>query len=425
MNIPIGLQQIADEMIPFRHDLHRHPETAHEEMRTSQKVIAELEKADVEFVSGWGKTPETDPRKGGHAIVAILKGTATTGDHERSLMFRADMDALNISEESGVEHASTISGKMHACGHDGHPTQQLIALKYLAARRDQFAGTIYFNFQTAEESGEGGARFMVEEGLLEQYEPDFLIGMHNWPGMPLGKIAVHEEHVMAGSYYYDVELTGQGAHAGQMREGVSALKMATEIVESLPKSNDEGPVSTWQTVETTYIHAGVEGQRTAKPGKAYFSGTVRVYNAELAEAVGDHLKQQCDNTNPDSIVSKFGGSAEVKFWGASPPTVNSPEAVQFMRAVSENVVGEENVDASPKPAGAAEDFGHYVKRIREINLKTKASFIWVGQGDPDDENSPHNSPLHDPKYDYNDAALALQASVTVEAVKHYFECDFD
>src|ERR1044071_5872308 len=215
------INRIADfhsEMAAWRHDLHAHPETAFEERRTSDVVARLLESFGIKTARGIART----------GVIGTLHGARPGG---RAIALRADMDALPIEEKTGLPYVSQHHGRMHACGHDGHTAMLLGAAKYLAETRN-FAGTVHFIFQPAEEN-EGGARLMVEEGVLERYPIEAIYGMHNWPGLPAGQFAVRPGPMMAAFDIFEITVTGRGAHAAMPHLGVDPVVAAAQIVAGL------------------------------------------------------------------------------------------------------------------------------------------------------------------------------------------------
>ncbi len=200
-----------EELQAWRHDFHRHPETAFEEHRTSARV--------AELLRGWGLDVHTG--LAGTGLVAVLQGQRGEGP---AIGLRADMDALPVTEQTGLDYASVHAGRMHACGHDGH-TKMLLGAEKALAQKPDFAGTVYFIFQPAEEN-EGGARVMVEEGLFKDYPMQGVYAMHNWPGLAVGEAAVHDTAVMAAFDVFTLKLSGRGCHAAMPHLGIDTIVAA-------------------------------------------------------------------------------------------------------------------------------------------------------------------------------------------------------
>src|SRR5262247_3186041 len=211
------IASFQNDMTEWRHDLHRHPETAFEEVRTADIVADKLKSFGLEVHRGLAKT----------GVVGVLRA----GTSQRAIGLRADMDALDVHETNDFAHKSTIAGKMHACGHDGHTVMLLGAAKYLARKRD-FDGTVYFIFQPAEEN-EGGGRVMVEQGLFERFPMHAVYGMHNWPLIPVGKMATRVGPLMGAFDIFEIVATGKGAHAAMPNTGKDPMLFAAHAIGAL------------------------------------------------------------------------------------------------------------------------------------------------------------------------------------------------
>src|ERR1700722_18825906 len=205
------------DMTAWRHDIHSHPETAFEEVRTADVVAEKLKSFGLEVHRGLAKT----------GVVGVLR----SGTSDRAIGLRADMDALDVHETNSFDHKSTIPGKMHACGHDGHTVMLLGAAKYLAETRN-FDGTVYFIFQPAEEN-EGGGRVMVEEGLFDKFPMRAIYGMHNWPRMPLGSFAMRVGPLMGAYDIFEIVVTGKGAHAAMPYTGKDPMLFVAHVINAL------------------------------------------------------------------------------------------------------------------------------------------------------------------------------------------------
>src|ERR1700732_4069567 len=227
------------DMTAWRHDIHSHPETAFEEVRTADVVAEKLKSFGLEVHRGLAKT----------GVVGVLR----SGTSKRAIGLRADMDALDVHETNSFDHKSTIPGKMHACGHDGHTTMLLGAARYLAETRN-FAGTVHFIFQPAEEN-EGGGRVMVEQGLFDKFPVEAVYGMHNWPGMPAGKFAMRAGPMMASFDIFEITVTGKGTHAALPHLGIDPMVVAAQITTALQTivSRSTSPLDS-VVVSVTQIH---------------------------------------------------------------------------------------------------------------------------------------------------------------------------
>ena len=287
------INRIADfhqEMTAWRHDIHSHPETAFEEVRTAEVVAKKLESWGIEVHRGLAKTG--------------VIGTLRAGTSGRSIGLRADMDALDVHETNKFGHASTIPGKMHACGHDGHTCMLLGAAKYLAETRN-FDGTIHFIFQPAEEN-EGGGRVMVEEGLFDKFRCDDVYGMHNIPGIPTGRFAIRSGPMMAAYDIFEIVVKGVGAHGAMPHQGIDPVVVGSHIVTALQSivARNVDPMGT-AVVSTTQIHAG--DTWNVIPQECTLRGTVRTFKKEVQDMIEARIEKIARN-----VAAGFG--AEVIKW---------------------------------------------------------------------------------------------------------------
>ncbi|MDT8265448.1 amidohydrolase, partial [Roseomonas sp. DSM 102946] len=329
------IAEFHDEMTAWRQDFHRHPELAYEEVRTSGIVAEKLREFGCdEVVTGIAKT----------GVVGVIRGQEP-GD---GIGFRADMDALPILEETGLGHASTVPGKMHACGHDGHTTMLLGAAKYLAETRN-FAGTAYVIFQPAEENF-GGGDAMVKEGLFERFPMKRVFGIHNWPSLPAGQFAWKVGPVMAAVANITITVTGKGAHGAMPHNGNDPIVIAAQIVSALQSivARNVEPV---EAGVVTIAH--ITGGHTFNviPEVVRMQGTARWFKPEI----GDLLERKVREI-AGGIAAAFGASAEVDFQRAYPATVNEAESTRLAARAAAAVVGEGRVIEVEKPTMGGEDF---------------------------------------------------------------------
>ena len=279
MSVIESIAVLQDEMTRWRRDIHAHPELGFEETRTSDIVAEKLRAFGLEVHRGIGKT----------GVVGVLRA----GSGKRSIGLRADMDALPILEANTFEHRSSHDGVMHACGHDGHTTMLLGAAKYLAERRN-FDGVVNFIFQPAEE-GIGGARPMIADGLFEKFPCEAIFGMHNRPGLPVGKFAVRAGPMMAGGAFFDIRVTGKGAHGARPEAGVDPVLVASHIAIALQSivSRNVRPVEA-AVVSVTQIHGG--DAYNVIPQTATLSGTARTFTREVMELIEARMRRVAKGT---------------------------------------------------------------------------------------------------------------------------------
>ncbi|MBK1840597.1 amidohydrolase [Azospirillum sp. YIM B02556] len=374
-----GLDGLTADMTAWRRDLHAHPETAFEEQRTSDFVAEKLASFGLEVHRGLART----------GLVGILRN----GDGPM-VGFRADMDALHIHEETNLPHSSRNPGRMHACGHDGHTAMLLGAARYLSEHPGLFQGTIVFIFQPAEEN-EGGGRVMVEEGLFDRFPVEQVFGMHNWPGLEVGRIALRPGPLMAAYDIFELTLTGKGTHAGMPHMGTDTIMVGSQIVSALQTiaSRSVHPIDS-AVVSVTQFHAG--DTWNVLPGTAVLRGTVRTFRQEVQDLVQRRMGEVAT-----AIAAGFGVEASLRYERRYPPTTNSAAETELARRAAARVVGEEALDLDPMPSMGAEDFSFMLQ-------KRPGCYVWVGAGP---SNQGRN--LHSPHYDFNDAVLPIGASYWV------------
>ncbi len=373
-----GMEKYTADMKAWRHDLHAHPETAFEEQRTSDVVAEKLQSFGLEVHRGLAKT----------GVVGILRN-----GEGPSVAFRADMDALHMDEQTNLPHASRHPGRMHACGHDGHTTMLLGAARYLADN-PTFKGSIAFVFQPAEEN-EGGGRVMVEEGLFDRFPVEEVYGMHNWPGLEVGRMALRPGPMMASYDVFELTLTGKGTHAAMPHLGTDVIVAGTQIVnawQTIPSRNTH-PVDS-AVVSVTQFHAG--DTWNVIPANAVLRGTTRTFRAEVQEMVERRMREIAS-----AIAGVMGVEASFRYERRYPSTVNSTDATEKARQAAARVVGETALDLDPMPSMGAEDFAFMLQ-------KRPGCYVWLGAGPSDGGRN-----LHSPHYDFNDEVLPIGASYWV------------
>jgi amidohydrolase len=374
MNIDPRVQALHNEMTAWRHDIHRHPETAFEEKRTSAIVAARLAEFGIEVHTGIAGT----------GVVGTIVGKHDNG---RAIGLRADMDALHLDEANAFSHRSAHAGKMHGCGHDGHTTMLLGAAKVLAERRD-FAGRVHVIFQPAEEN-EGGGRVMVEEGLFERFPLEGVYGLHNFPGLPLGNFAVRPGPMMASYDIFELVLKGKGAHGGLPHQSIDPVVMQAHLVLGLQTiaSRITDPVDSI-VVSVTQLQGGATWN--VIPDEVRLRGTVRALQPGARDAVEPLMRRIAEST-----CAAHGGSVTMRYERRYPPIVNHARETEIAAAAARRIAGDNGVDARCKPIMASEDFAFM------LNARPGA-YLLVGNGD--------TAPVHNPHYDFNDALLPIGAS---------------
>ena len=380
------INRIADmheEMTAWRRDIHAHPELGFEEQRTSDIVARKL--------AAFGC--EVHRNIGGTGIVGVLRA----GNSSRTVGLRADMDALPIHEENTFDHRSVNDGKMHACGHDGHTTMLLGAARHLAETRN-FDGQVNFIFQPAEE-GLGGALAMIEDGLFDRFPCDTIFGMHNRPGLPLGKFAVRGGSMMAGGALFDIDITGKGAHGARPESSIDPVVVAAHITTALQTivSRNTRPLDP-AVLSVTQIHAG--NAHNVIPQTARLSGTARAFSREVMNQLEEGMKRLAG-----SIAEGFGAVAEVDFRLVFAPTVNDVAVADFAAGICAEIAGVENVERNPPLIMASEDFSFMLEKV-------PGCYFNIGNGEGEGICEVHN-----PAYDFNDAALPAGTSVFVRLIE--------
>ncbi|PWC75937.1 M20 aminoacylase family protein [Azospirillum sp. TSH64] len=386
MPINNRIAAFQDDMTAWRRDIHAHPELGFEEKRTSDIVATKLAEFGIAVHRGLGGT----------GVVGTLTGLGTGSG--RTIGLRADMDALPMPEANDFDHASRHAGKMHACGHDGHTTMLLGAARYLAETRN-FDGTVHFIFQPAEE-GLGGAKRMIDDGLFRQFDCEQVYGLHNWPELPAGRIAVHPGPVMAAANQFEIHVTGHGAHAAMPHRGIDPVLVSAHIITAAQSlvSRGTNPAES-AVVSITVVEAGTAAN--VIPDSARMRGTMRTFSEENHSRIQEQFGRLVS-----SIAEGLGATAELRFRPGYPATVNSEPEARIAAAAAAKVVGEENVVWAPDPTMAAEDFGYMLK-------ERPGAYIWLGHGG----HLGSSCRLHNPHYDFNDAILTTGASYWASLVE--------
>ena len=376
------LVSARDEMASWRQHLHQNPEIAYEEKDTSDFVAAKLESFGIEVHRGLGGT----------GVVGVIHGNKGKAGKGKAVGLRADMDALPMDEETNLPYASTRPGRMHACGHDGHTTMLLGAAKHLAETRD-FEGTVYCIFQPAEEGG-AGARAMMDDGLFKKFPMESVWGVHNMPGLEVGRAIAHTGPAMAGADVFTITVEGKGGHAAQphtTKDPVVASAMAVTALQTLV-SRRLDPLDQ-AVVSVTQIHAG--SADNIIPESATIVGTLRTMKAATRKLMLAEIEAVAKS------AAAAGGCAvamEVKPDGY-PPTINHEAEAMFARDIITGMLGKDGLETGADPVMGAEDFAFMLE-------EKEGAYIMLGAG-MDVAN------LHSPHYDFNDELLPVGASYWV------------
>jgi hippurate hydrolase len=373
------IRTIEPELVAIRRDLHAHPETGFEENRTAAIVASTLRRWGLDVTESVGRT----------GVVATLKGKQPG---TRSIGLRADMDALNIEEATGLPYASTVPGKMHACGHDGH-TAMLLGAAYTLAHHRDFAGTVHFIFQPAEE-GLGGGLAMLGDGLLERFPAEKLYGLHNWPGMPVGRFGTATGALMAAGDTWTVTLRGTGGHGGAGAHLATDVSVAQAqfvmAVQTIVSRNV--PALKPAVISVGYVSGGAWGSPNVIPSEVVIRGTTRCFDEKVRELLERRLGEIAHAT-----AAVHGCTAELKYERIFAALVNDTDCTASAIAAANAIVGETHVDTAVTPVTGSEDFAFMLQQ-------RPGNYIFLGNGVAADGSY---APVHTPKYDFNDQALPL------------------
>jgi amidohydrolase len=368
------------ELTAIRHDIHANPELGLEEHRTADLVAQKLEEWGIEVHRGVGGT----------GVVGVLR----SGNGQATIGLRADMDALPIEEANDFEYRSRSAGKMHACGHDGHTTMLLGAARYLAETRN-FNGTVNFIFQPGEE-GVGGALAMLQDDLFARFPCNAVYGMHNRPGMPVGKYGIAPGTAMAGGGFFDITITGKGAHGARPEESIDpvlvACHMGTALQSIVSRNISAREVA---ALSVTRILSG--DAYNVIPQTATMGGTVRTMKRETMALVEQGMRRIANG-----VASGFGATADVDFRLIFAPLVNHEAEFQAIADAAAELVGDANVNRQQAPAQASEDFAFMLEQV-------PGAYINLGNGD--------SASVHNHLYNFNDEAIPFGSALYARLVE--------
>ncbi|MGZ3215725.1 M20 aminoacylase family protein [Paracoccus sp. T5] len=367
--------ELLPEITAWRRDFHEHPELLYDVHRTAGRVAQLLRDFGCdEVVEGVGRT----------GVVGVIKGKSDS--RGRVVGLRADMDALPIIEQTGVEYASKTPGKMHACGHDGHTAMLLGAAKYLAETRN-FDGTAIVIFQPAEEGGAGGEA-MVKDGLVDRWKIDEFYGMHNMPGMPVGSFSIRPGAMMAAADQFDITVTGKGGHAAKPHECIDTTLTAAQIIVALQSVVARNIDPLKNAVISVCVVSTDSTAHNVIPQVVKLKGTAR----SLAPEVRDQLEEGITRV-ATNIAAAMGATAQVDYQRGYPVTMNDAQATDWAADVARQISGDVDMDMQPMMGG--EDFSYMLN-------ERPGAYIWVGNGD--------TAMVHHPAYNFNDDAIPAGSS---------------
>jgi hippurate hydrolase len=383
MPIVNRVADLARDITEWRRDLHAHPELLYDVTRTAASVAEKLMAFGCdEVVPGIGRT----------GVVAVIRGRK--GASTKTIGLRADMDALPIEEANDLPYKSTVPGKMHACGHDGHTAMLLGAARYLAETRN-FDGNAVVIFQPAEEGGAGG-KAMVDDGMMQRFGIGEVYGMHNYPGMPVGAFGIRSGPVMAAADYISITIEGKGAHAARPHLGIDTVLVGAQIVNAVQSvvSRNVDPLKS-AVVSIPMFEAGTADN--VIPQTVKLRGTVRTLEAGVRDFVEKRLQEIVEHT-----AAAYGAKATFNYRRNYPVLVNHERQTDFAASVASQIVGDKQVDTDLPPMMGAEDFSFMLN-------ERPGAFIWIGNGD--------SAGLHHPKYNFNDEVIPVGTSYWVKLVE--------
>ncbi|MCT4333465.1 M20 family metallopeptidase [Paracoccus sp. YLB-12] len=367
--------ELLPEITAWRRDFHEHPELLYDVHRTAGKVADLLREFGCDEVTeGVGRT----------GVVGVIRGK--TDSKGRVIGLRADMDALPINEQTGVEYASKTPGKMHACGHDGHTAMLLGAAKYLAETRN-FDGTAVVIFQPAEEGG-GGGDAMVKDGLIERWKIDEVYGMHNMPGVPTGTFAIKPGAMMAAADQFDITVTGKGGHAAKPHDCIDTTLTAAQIIVALQSIVSRNIDPLQNAVISVCVVSTDSTAHNVIPHVVKLKGTARSLDPGVRDQLEEGIIRVATN-----IAAAMGATAEVQYDRGYPVTMNDDQATEWAAEVARQIAGDVNMDMQPMMGG--EDFSYMLN-------ERQGAYIFVGNGD--------TAMVHHPAYNFNDDAIPAGSS---------------
>ncbi len=375
-----AIRRDHEALTAIRQDIHRHPELGLEEHRTAALVAAKLEEWGIEVHRGVGKT----------GVVGVLRN----GAGNRAIGLRADMDALPMTEATGLPWSSTVPGKMHACGHDGHTTMLLGAAKYLAETR-KFSGTVHFIFQPGEE-GCGGALAMLEDKLFERFPCDTIYGMHNRTGMDVGRYAVRSGPAMAGGAFFDITIGGKGSHGARPEESIDPVLTACHLATALQSIVSRTLSPRDQAVVSVTKVAGGDAYNVI-PQTAVLSGTARFFSRDVGDKIEAAMRRLAEG-----VATGFGATATVDWRLIFAPTVNAAEPTEAVKQAVIDLVGDAQLETERPAVMGSEDFAFMLEKV-------PGAYLNLGNG-------PGFSPHH-PEYAFNDEAIPFGAGLYARLVE--------
>lgn len=381
---------LMPELTEIRRDFHMHPETSLNEKRTSEKVAEYLTKMGCD---------EVITHVGGYGVIGVIKGAKEGG----VVALRADMDALQITEETGAEYASKNPGVMHACGHDNHITGLLGAARLLLENRDKIRGTVKLIFQPAEEmSPVGGSRGMLESGYMD--DVDAVFGLHVWPDLPHGTVGVKAGPLMAATDHFTIKIHGKSAHGAKPDQGIDAVVLGAQFVMQA-QTIVSRQVSPLDNAVVTFGIFNAGTRYNIISGECLLDGTVRTLNEETRDKIEHTMR-----TMLDALCLQSGATAEIEYGRGYPALVNHEAEAELIRNTAISLFGKDHVEDVKLPAMPAEDFSFYLR-------EKKGAFVWLGTAKEGRE----AWPLHNCHFDVDEDILWRGASLLAQTAIDYLE----
>jgi amidohydrolase len=390
--IRLSIRNLHPQIIQWRRQLHQKPELGFKENLTAEFITSKLQEWGIEHQTGVAQT----------GVVAIIKGENGQGDRHPTLAIRADMDALPIHELNEVPYRSQHDGLMHACGHDGHTAIALGTACYLQQNRHIFAGTVKIIFQPAEE-GPGGAKPMIEAGVLKNPDVDTIIGLHLWNNLPLGTVGVRAGALMAAVESFDCTILGKGGHGAMPHQTVDSVVVSAQIINALQTIVARNVNPTDSAVVTIgELHAGTK--RNVIADTARMSGTVRYFNPELSGFFKARIEQIISG-----ICQSNGANYNLNYWSLYPAVINDAKIAELVRVAAEEVV-ETPLSIVPEcQTMGAEDMSFFLQAV-------PGCYFFLGSANPaKDLAYPH----HHPRFDFDETALAMGVEIFVRCVEKF------
>ncbi|MEA3337430.1 MAG: amidohydrolase [Chloroflexota bacterium] len=390
--IMLEAQALESQLVNWRRDLHRHPELAFEEHRTAGVIARYLADLGLEVRTGVGRT----------GVVGLLAGESGGP----CVMLRFDMDALPVEEATGLPFASTIPGRMHACGHDGHVAIGLGVATLLARLKNDFFGSVKLVFQPAEEIA-GGARAMIADGALEEPVPDVTFALHLWSQSPSGMAMIKAGPLWASADRFDIDIVGRGSHGAMPHTGVDAVAVTAYAITQLQSivSRDRDPL---QPVVLTIGTVAGGAAFNVLAERVHLSGTLRSFESDVRSKVIERMYRVLAG-----VCEAHGAQYDLRFSDYTPPVINDPEATRYLRQAARAAIGDEAVIEAPMMM-VAEDMAEFINRI-------PGSYFVIGAQKVGSASEPHHSSL----FDIDEAALPVGVAIMVQATLDFLAHPFE